>query len=153
MLGSILCLSFVTVVSAAPMSPFFNYLPHYGKPAGPSAQPAYNAPISMEIVFPPQFPHTAGGAGAGASFPSQGYIKYSLPKAPGAQSVEVYYPYDFTQQGMGNIPVLPPLPGLVTFDNPQQTGQQQPPRAAPQPSEADVLNDQPAQTGQTPTHP
>ncbi|KAL7855562.1 hypothetical protein AOLI_G00191660 [Acnodon oligacanthus] len=115
------------------MSPFFNYLPHYGKPAGPSAQ-----------VFPPQFPRTAGGAGAGASFPSQGYIKYSLPKAPGAQSVEV---------GMGNIPVLPPLPGLVTFDNPQQTGQQQPPRAAPQPIETDVLKDQPAQTGQTPTHP
>ncbi|XP_037388480.1 secretory calcium-binding phosphoprotein 5 [Pygocentrus nattereri] len=149
MLGSILCLSFVTMVSAAPqMSPFFNYLPHYGKPAGPSAQPAY-APISMEIVFPPQFPRTAGGAGAGASFPSQAYIKYSLPKAPGAQSVEVYYPYDFTQQGMGNIPVLPPIPGLVTFDNPQQTGQQQP----PSPIETDVLKDQPAQTGQTSTQP
>uniref|UniRef100_A0A3B1JXS7 Secretory calcium-binding phosphoprotein 5 n=1 Tax=Astyanax mexicanus TaxID=7994 RepID=A0A3B1JXS7_ASTMX len=172
MWSSILCLSFVTMVSSAPISPFFNYLPHYGNPRpGPSAQgtndffstngqPAFNAPISMEIVFPPQFQGSpVGGAGAGPAFPSQGFIKYSLPKVPGRKSVEIYYPYDFTQQrqmmpSVPMMPAVPQLPGLVTFDNPpHNVPQQQPPRASPPQSNdphPQIMHDQPVQTGQTP---
>ncbi|KAK1792835.1 hypothetical protein P4O66_012744, partial [Electrophorus voltai] len=105
MWSSILCLSFVTAVSAAPMPPFLNYLPHYGNPipSGPSTQgnndffppvpthlqPNINSPISMEIVFPPRYPGSPVGAGSGPVFPSQAFIKYSLPKAPGRKSVEI----------------------------------------------------------------
>ncbi|XP_076879050.1 secretory calcium-binding phosphoprotein 5 [Brachyhypopomus gauderio] len=157
MWSSILCLSFVTAVSAAPMSPFLNYLPHYGNPvpSGPSTQgntdffpavpshlqPSINSPISMEIVFPPSFPGSpAGGAGSGHVFPSQAFIKYSLPKAPGRKSVEIYYPYDFRQ---GQI---------LPFDySPQTVPQQQPPRATPpQFSEVQqqIQQDQQVQAGQ-----
>uniref|UniRef100_A0A8C6T2Y9 Uncharacterized protein n=1 Tax=Neogobius melanostomus TaxID=47308 RepID=A0A8C6T2Y9_9GOBI len=51
------------------------------------------------------------------SFPTQGFIKYSIPQPPGRQSVEVYYPYDFAQQRiitnmppMANVPQSPNIP-------------------------------------------
>ncbi|KAM3864834.1 secretory calcium-binding phosphoprotein 5 [Diretmus argenteus] len=108
---AILCLCLASTVSAAPS--FFHYLPHYG-----GRQPA-----------PPT-----------QSYPSQGFIKYSLPNAPGRKSVEIYYPYDFTQQRMmPNIPNLPQIPNVPTFDaNPPQS--QDPLQPA--------LQDQPTQTSQ-----
>ncbi|XP_053336338.1 secretory calcium-binding phosphoprotein 5 isoform X1 [Clarias gariepinus] len=95
-----------------------------GQGSGPGTNnmfPGVNAPISIELIHP-GFPGTgAGGQGAGT-----GYIKYSLPKAPGRKSVEIYYPYDFAQGK-----VLPQLPNIFPFNYPPQTvPQQQPPRHA-----------------------
>ncbi|KTF80267.1 hypothetical protein cypCar_00011005 [Cyprinus carpio] len=98
---SLLCLLLAGAVSAAPLSPFFNYLPHYGNP---------------KQIFPPQFPVSpVGGAAGTSSFPTQGFIKYSLPKAPGRKSVEIFYPYDFSQRQ------------IFPFDFMPQTVPQQPP--------------------------
>ncbi|XP_055780192.1 secretory calcium-binding phosphoprotein 5 [Salvelinus fontinalis] len=113
---TIMCLCLASSISAAPRQPFFNYLPHYGGPrqsgpptqvndflypAGqPYPQPGLNGPVSMEIVFSQSFPGMSNGGQINGpqSYPSQAFIKYSLPKAPGRKSVEIYYPYDFVQQ-------------------------------------------------------
>ncbi|KAA0722097.1 hypothetical protein E1301_Tti009155 [Triplophysa tibetana] len=98
----LLTLLLAGAVSAAPLSPFFNYLHHYGNPGqgtngvfpGMPSQPGINAPISMEIIFPQRFPNkAAGGAGGSQTFPTQAFIKYSLPKAPGRKSVEIVPPF------------------------------------------------------------
>ncbi|KAK1885683.1 D-alanine--D-alanine ligase [Dissostichus eleginoides] len=54
-------------------------------------------------------------------FASHGFMKISIPQPPGRQSVEVYYPYDFSQQrGLPfdfppqNIPQQ--IPNIPTFD-------------------------------------
>ncbi|KAM4604303.1 secretory calcium-binding phosphoprotein 5 [Polymixia lowei] len=110
------------------------------------------------------FPGFPGGAtgGPGSSFPSHGFIKYSLPKAPGRKSVEVYYPYDFTQQKMmPSIPQLPQMPNLFPFEYPPHTVPQQTPNIpnfdANPPQSQDplqpALQDQPIQTGQVPVKP
>ncbi|XP_026801008.1 secretory calcium-binding phosphoprotein 5 [Pangasianodon hypophthalmus] len=191
MWSAVFCLSFISAVSAAPLSKFYSFLPHYGNPmpSGPSNQAANDmfspshlqagmtAPISMEILLPPRFPGTAaGGQGSGTGtnsmFPGvpshlqpgvnapisielfhpgfqgaaaggQGsgtaFIKYSLPKAPGRKSVEIYYPYNF---GQGEVlpNMVPQIPNIFPFSYPPQTGpQQQPPRQAAPPQG----NDQP----------
>ncbi|XP_076001743.1 secretory calcium-binding phosphoprotein 5 [Genypterus blacodes] len=161
-----LCLCLASAASAAPS--FFNYLPHYGASrqqvqqvrnayaAGqPLPQTGYPAPISMEIIYPGTFP---GGAIAGGN-PSQGFIKYSIPQPPGRQSVEVIYPFDFSQQRMiPNMPHIPQLPNIFPFDYPPQTVPQQSPNfpafeTNPLPSQdpmQPVLQDQPIQTSQMP---
>ncbi|XP_073699181.1 secretory calcium-binding phosphoprotein 5 isoform X2 [Garra rufa] len=157
---SLLCLLLTGAVSAAPLSPFFNYLPHYGSPKqannggfqGIPSQPhpGMNAPISMEIIFPPRFPgNPAGGAAGTSSFPTQAFIKYSLPKAPGRKSVEIFYPYDFSQRQ------------IFPFDFMPQTVPQQPPvnppfqDAPPQTQEPQQQTqpEQQAQTGQVSNKP
>ncbi|XP_058240544.1 secretory calcium-binding phosphoprotein 5 [Hemibagrus wyckioides] len=201
MSSAVFFFSFISAVTAAPLSTFYSFLPHYGNPmpSGPSNQAANDmfspshlqagmtTPISMEILLPPRFTGAAGGQGAGAGtnsmFPGvpahlqpgvntpisieilviqsgnpkvvlwreifsdfclffipQGFIKYSLPKAPGRKSVEIYYPYNF---GTGEVlpNVLPQIPNIFPFSYPPQTGpQQQPPRQAAPPPQA---NDQP----------
>uniref|UniRef100_A0A673N8I6 Secretory calcium-binding phosphoprotein 5 n=1 Tax=Sinocyclocheilus rhinocerous TaxID=307959 RepID=A0A673N8I6_9TELE len=165
---SLLCLLLAGAVSAAPLSPFFNYLPHYGNPKqgnnggfqGIPSQlhPGLNAPISMEIIFPPRFPASpVGGAAGTSSFPTQGFIKYSLPKAPGRKSVEIFYPYDFSQrQDQPNVPLIPQIPNIFPFDFMPQTVPQQPPVNPPfqdgppqaqEPQQQTQLEQQ-AQTGQ-----
>ncbi|XP_062333385.1 secretory calcium-binding phosphoprotein 5 [Osmerus eperlanus] len=85
----------------------------------------------------------------------QAFLKYSVPKAPGRKSVEIYYPFDFTQQQMPNIPQLFP------YDNSPQTVPQQdpivPPYEARLPHAQDPLQpaqqEQPQRRGQVPMHP
>ncbi|KAJ8416577.1 hypothetical protein AAFF_G00358650 [Aldrovandia affinis] len=105
---TIVILCFVSTVCAAPMKSLSEYLPHMGHPhqsgrpaqlnkalsprAQSRRQPGLNAPVSMEIVFPNR------GQPNGGTFPSNAFIKYSLPKVPGQNSVEVFYPYDIGQQ-------------------------------------------------------
>ncbi|GAA6085203.1 secretory calcium-binding phosphoprotein 5, partial [Tachysurus ichikawai] len=63
-----------------------------------------------------------------------GFIKYSIPKAPGRKSVEIFYPYNFRQGEM--FPnLMQQIPNIFPFNYPPQTGPQpQPPRqAAPPP--------------------
>ncbi|XP_029529865.1 AT-rich interactive domain-containing protein 1A-like isoform X1 [Oncorhynchus nerka] len=177
---TIMCLCLVSSISAAPRQPFFNYLPHYGDPrqSGPPTQvneglypagqpyypqPGLNGPVSMEIVFPQRFPgwSTGGQINGPQSYPSQAYIKYSLPKAPGRKSVEIYYPYDFVQQKvMPNIPQMPQIPNLFQYEYQPQTVPQQrpnipfPPYNSQLPHSQDPLQpaeqEQPMQTGQVP---
>ncbi|KAF7664000.1 hypothetical protein LDENG_00193570 [Lucifuga dentata] len=169
----ILCLCLASTASAAPS--FFHYLPHYAvsRQQAPQMRNAYAAgqplpqtgvpaPISMELIYPQRF---AGGAAAGANpaqpFSSQGFIKYSIPQAPGRQSLEVYYPYDFSQQRiMTNIPPMTQLPNVFPFEFPPQTVPQQIPNpniptldASPLPSQdpvQPVQQDQAIQTSQMP---
>ncbi|KAM6971965.1 secretory calcium-binding phosphoprotein 5 [Aplochiton taeniatus] len=152
---ALLCLCLASFASAAPS--FFHYLPHYGFPrqAGaptqvndmypmnqPLPHPGINSPVSMEIVFAPGFPSmTAGGPNSSPqSNPTQAFIKYSLPKAPGRKSVEIYYPYDFAQQKMmPSIPQMPHLPQMPSYE--ARPPQSQDPLQG-------VQQDQPMQTGQ-----
>ncbi|XP_062410970.1 secretory calcium-binding phosphoprotein 5 [Sardina pilchardus] len=144
---AVLCLCFASAISAAPLGSFFSYLPNYDSPrqSGPStqgnnvrfSQPGFNAPVSMEIVFPQRYPtNPAGGSPSGPGYRSQAFIKYSIPKAPGRKSVEVYYPYDFgqQQQNFPNVPQMPPATNLFPFNLPfpPQTVPQQPPQQPPQ---------------------
>ncbi|XP_028833715.1 secretory calcium-binding phosphoprotein 5 isoform X2 [Denticeps clupeoides] len=81
---ALLSLCLVSTISAAPLS-VFNYLPHYGPgPSGPSTQ----------VYSPGSSGNTVGGKPAR----SNGFMKYSLPKAPGQSSVEMYIPIDTNQQ-------------------------------------------------------
>uniref|UniRef100_A0A672G9M1 Uncharacterized protein n=1 Tax=Salarias fasciatus TaxID=181472 RepID=A0A672G9M1_SALFA len=59
----------------------------------------------MKNPFTAGFPQPAlpGAYSVELPFSSYGLIKYSIPQPPGRQSVEVYYPYDFSQQRV-NIP-------------------------------------------------
>ncbi|XP_039504446.1 secretory calcium-binding phosphoprotein 5 [Pimephales promelas] len=166
---SILCLLLAGAVSAAPLSPFFNYLPHYGSPKqgnnggfqGIPSQPGLNAPISMEIIFPPRFPtNPAGGKAGTSSFPTQAFIKYSLPKAPGRKSVEIFYPYDFSQhQDQPNVPLIPQFPNIFPFHFMPQTVPQQPPMNPPfqeeqtQDPQQQTQPEQQAQTGEVSNKP
>ncbi|XP_019900622.1 secretory calcium-binding phosphoprotein 5 isoform X2 [Esox lucius] len=167
---TLLCLCLATSISAAPLKSFLNYLPHYGGPrqSGPPTQvnealypggqpqPGLNGPVSMEIVFPQGFPGTGGQNGQ--SYLSQAFIKYSLPKAPGRKSVEIYYPFDFVQQKMTNNPQMPQLPNMFPFEYQPQTMPQQIPNIPFPPYDTRLSQDpmqgaqqeQPAQTGQVP---
>nr|XP_046183560.1 AT-rich interactive domain-containing protein 1A-like [Oncorhynchus gorbuscha] len=177
---TIMCLCLVSSISAAPRQHYFNYMPHYGDPrqSGPPTQvneglypagqpyypqPGLNGPVSMEIVFPQRFPgwSTGGQINGPQSYPSQAFIKYSLPKAPGRKSVEIYYPYDFVQQKMmPNNPQMPQIPNLFPNEYQPQTVPQQrpnipfPPYNSQLPHSQDPLQpaeqEQPMQTGQVP---
>ncbi|KAG7458609.1 hypothetical protein MATL_G00222290 [Megalops atlanticus] len=146
---AIACLCLASTICAAPMTSLYDYLPQIGPPrqpnqpaqgsntftapAQPPQQPGMTAPISMEIVFPHRFPSQAtGGQQTGQGFPSQAYIKYKIPKAPGRKSVEIFYPYDpFNQQQqmippMTNIPQMPQIPNQIfPFGFMPPTGAQQ----------------------------
>ncbi|KAJ8407486.1 hypothetical protein AAFF_G00273430 [Aldrovandia affinis] len=136
----IACLCFASTICAAPMTSLYDYLPQIGPPRQPNQpaqrsnnfappsqqvqQPGMHAPISMEIVFPPRFPsQVTGGQQLGQGFPSQAYIKYKIPKSPGRQSMEIFYPYDLTQQQMmppiPNIPQMPQIPNMMPPNIPQ----------------------------------
>nr|XP_046235244.1 secretory calcium-binding phosphoprotein 5 [Scatophagus argus] len=170
---AILCLCLATTASAAPS--FFHYLPHYAgsrQQVPPSQvknpfaaaqslpQPAITGAYSVELIYPHRFP----GAGGNPSqpFPTHGFIKYSIPQPPGRQSVEVYYPYDFSQQRiMTNMPPMtnvPQMPNVLPFDFPPQNIPQQIPNipsfdANPLPSQdplQPLQQDQPTQTSQMP---
>uniref|UniRef100_A0A3Q3VZW8 Uncharacterized protein n=1 Tax=Mola mola TaxID=94237 RepID=A0A3Q3VZW8_MOLML len=134
---AILCLCLASTASAAPS--FFHYLPHYAgarqqvQPSqvktpftAPQNQPLVDGAYSVELIYPHTFPGTAGTNPA-QNFPSHGFIKYSIPQPPGRQSVEVYYPYDFTQQRvltnmppMANVPHLPNVPSFDANPPPSQ---------------------------------
>uniref|UniRef100_A0A672YBX5 Secretory calcium-binding phosphoprotein 5 n=1 Tax=Sphaeramia orbicularis TaxID=375764 RepID=A0A672YBX5_9TELE len=169
-----LCLCLASTASAAPS--FFHYLPHYSgsrqqapptqvknvyTPGVPLPQTGVPGAYSVELIYPHTF-GAAGGATPGQTFPSHGLIKYSIPQPPGRQSVEVYYPYDFTQQKI--ITSIPPMsnvplrPNVLPFEYPPQNIPQQIPNiptfdASPLPSQdplAPLQQDQPTQTSQVP---
>ncbi|KAM8772985.1 secretory calcium-binding phosphoprotein 5 [Acanthopagrus schlegelii] len=167
---AILCLCLASTVSAAPS--FFHYLPHYAGSRQPSSQvknsfaagqplpqPGIPGAYSVELIYPHRFPGTGG---ATQPFPTHGFIKYSIPQPPGRQSVEVYYPYDFSQQRiMTNMPPManvPVMPNVLPFDYPPQNIPQQIPNipsfdANPLPSQdpmQPLQQDQPTQTSQMP---
>ncbi|KAG7485552.1 hypothetical protein JOB18_013100 [Solea senegalensis] len=164
----LLCLA--SSVSAAPSA--FHYLTHYtgsrqqvppsqvknpfavGQPLPQTGLPgAY----SVELIYPHRFP---GGIGGNAGQGFHGFIKYSIPQPPGRQSVEVYYPYDFSQQRIiTNIPPMTNVPQALPFDFPPQNIPQQTLNipsfdANPLPSQdplQPLQQDQPTQTNQMPT--
>ncbi|XP_059193063.1 secretory calcium-binding phosphoprotein 5 [Centropristis striata] len=171
---AILCLCLASTASAAPS--IFHYLPHYAGsrpqvapsqvrtafPVSPSLpQPGLPGGYSIELIYPHRFP---GGPSPNCSnpFSSTGLIKYSIPQPPGRQSVEVYYPYDFSQgRIMTNLPPMtnvPHMPNVLPFDYPPQNIPQQIPNipsfdANPLPSQdpmQPLLQDQPPQTSQMP---
>ncbi|XP_067442053.1 secretory calcium-binding phosphoprotein 5 [Thunnus thynnus] len=166
----ILCLCLASTASAAPS--FFRFLPHYAGsrqqvrntyPAGQSLPTLPQAgAYSVELIYPHSFAGGAGGANPSQPFSSHGFIKYSIPQPPGRQSVEVYYPYDFSQQRiMTNIPPManvPHLPNGLPFDYPPQNIPQQTPNipsfdANPLPSQdplQPLQQDQPTQTNKMP---
>ncbi|KAK5607778.1 hypothetical protein CRENBAI_011856 [Crenichthys baileyi] len=115
MKAAILCLCLAGTACALP----FQYLPHFtgSRPRAPPTQvPLYGLGAG------------AAGTNQGQTFPQYGFIKYSIPQPPGRQSVEVFYPYDLSQNKM------------ATFDvnvHPSQDPQQPLPQ------------DQPVQTSQT----
>ncbi|XP_071360610.1 secretory calcium-binding phosphoprotein 5 [Trachinotus anak] len=167
---AILCLCLASTASAAP-SPF-HYLTHYTGSrqqvppsqvktpfaAGqPLPQTEIPAAYSVELLYP----HNFGGSNAG--LPRHGFLKYSIPQPPGRQSVEIYYPYDFSQQKIitsiapvSNIPQVfqmdypppPPIPHI-----PQQTLNFPSFDANPVPSQdplQPLQQDQPTQINQMP---
>ncbi|XP_075948100.1 uncharacterized protein LOC142950085 [Anarhichas minor] len=119
----ILCLCLASTACAAPS--IFHYLPHYAGSrqqvppsqvrspftAGQSLpQPGAPGAYSYELIYPHRVAGGPGGSNAAQSF---GFIKYSIPQPPGRQSVEVYYPYDFSQQRiMTNIPPMTNVPQM-----------------------------------------
>ncbi|XP_056222948.1 WAS/WASL-interacting protein family member 1-like [Seriola aureovittata] len=51
--------------------------------------------------------------------PQHGFLKYSIPQPPGRQSVEIYYPYDFSQQKIiTSISPVSNIPQVLQFDYP-----------------------------------
>ncbi|XP_077936137.1 uncharacterized protein LOC144383164 [Gasterosteus aculeatus] len=168
----IFCLCLASTACAAPS--IFHYLPHYagsrqqvppsqvGNPftAGQSLPPPGAAgAYSVELIYPHRVAGGVGGTNAGQSF---GFIKYSIPQPPGRQSVEVYYPYDFSQQRiMTNLPPMtnsPQMPNVFPFEYPPQNIPQQipnipsfNPNALPSQDPMQPLQqDQPIQTSQMP---
>uniref|UniRef100_A0A4W6C175 Secretory calcium-binding phosphoprotein 5 n=1 Tax=Lates calcarifer TaxID=8187 RepID=A0A4W6C175_LATCA len=96
----------------------FHYLTHYTGPRQqvppaqvknpfaarqPLPQTGLPGAYSVEILYP----HMPGGTG-GSNAQPYGFLKYSIPQPPGRQSVEVYYPYDFSQQRVNilNLEIL-----------------------------------------------
>ncbi|XP_040891118.1 uncharacterized protein LOC121180059 [Toxotes jaculatrix] len=167
---AILCLCLASTASAAPSA--FHYLTHYtgSRPQVPPPQvknpftagqplPQTGIPgaYSVELIYPHRFPAGVGGPNGGQ--PYHGFIKYSIPQPPGRQSVEVYYPYDFSQQRiMANIPPLTNVPQVLPFEYPPQTIPQQTLNipsfdANPLPSQdplQPLQQDQPTQVNQMP---
>ncbi|XP_051801928.1 secretory calcium-binding phosphoprotein 5 [Acanthochromis polyacanthus] len=119
--------------------------------------PGVHGAYSVEIIYPHTF-GAAGGANPAQPFPSYGFIKYSIPQPPGRQSVEVFYPYDFTRQMHVLFTTLLCFLQVMPFEFPPQNIPQQPmniPTFAanalpsqdpPQP----LQQDQPTQTSQMP---
>ncbi|XP_047672641.1 secretory calcium-binding phosphoprotein 5 [Tachysurus fulvidraco] len=169
MWSAVFFFSFICVVSAAPLSKFYSFLPHHTShlPSKPSNQAANDkplpsylqgliTPISMEIFLPQRLRETAAGAGTNSMFPGlpahlqpgvnapisieifppgfhgtaaggqgseTGFIKYSIPKAPGRKSVEIFYPYNFDKVEM--LPnLMQQIPNMFPFNYPPQTGPQ-----------------------------
>ncbi|KAK5899611.1 hypothetical protein CesoFtcFv8_009072 [Champsocephalus esox] len=136
----ILCLCLASA-SAAPS--IFHYLPQYAgsrpqvapsQARNPFANPSLPQPgaagaYSVELIYPHSFAGGAGGSNPAQPFASHGFMKISIPQPPGIQSVEVYYPYDFSQQRiMTNIPPMtnaPQMPHGLPFDFPLQNIPQQ----------------------------
>lgn len=168
---AILCLCLASTACAVP----FQYLPHYTgsrQPAPPSQvrnpftagfqQPGVPGAYSVEYIYPHRI--AGGTAGTNTAQPySFGFIKYSIPQPPGRQSVEVFYPYDFSRQAIiPHIPPMtngPPVPEVLPFEfSPQNIPQQTlnipsfdatnalPSQNPLQP----LLQDQPTQTSQMP---
>ncbi|XP_069023943.1 secretory calcium-binding phosphoprotein 5 [Embiotoca jacksoni] len=134
---AILCLCLVGTACAAP----FQYLPHFTGsrqqalpsqvrnpfPAG-FPHPGVPGAYSVELIYPPSFTGGAGGSSPAQSFPSYGFIKYSIPQPPGRQSVEVFYPYDFARQAIIPFPPMtngPAVPEALPFEFPPQNSPQQ----------------------------
>ncbi|TDH16227.1 hypothetical protein EPR50_G00017590 [Perca flavescens] len=154
---AILCLCLASMASAAPS--IFHYLPHYAgsRQQMPSSQ--MRNPFAAGQSLPN--PGIAGAYSVELPFSSQGFIKYSIPQPPGRQSVEVYYPYDFSQQRiMTNIPPMtnvPHMSNVLPFEYPPQNVPQIPNfppfDANPLPSQdplQSLQQDQPTQTSQMP---
>ncbi|XP_075896474.1 secretory calcium-binding phosphoprotein 5 [Nelusetta ayraudi] len=142
---AILCLCLASTASAAPS--FFHYLPHLAgtRPqVAPSQvrtpltapltlpqlpQPGLPGAYSVELIYPHRFPGAAG-VNPAQPFPTHGFIKYSIPQPPGRQSVEVYYPYDFSQQRI--LTNLPPMANVPHMPNPNVLPFEFPPQIIPQ---------------------
>uniref|UniRef100_A0A3B3HM65 Secretory calcium-binding phosphoprotein 5 n=1 Tax=Oryzias latipes TaxID=8090 RepID=A0A3B3HM65_ORYLA len=124
---AILCLCLVSTACAVP----FQYLPHFpgSRQQQPPVQgnnpfssgfpqPGLPGAYSIELIYPHRFPGgPTGGANPTQPFSSYGFIKYSIPQPPGRQSLEIFYPYDFSQQRivqnlppMSNQPIMPDKP-------------------------------------------
>uniref|UniRef100_A0A087XHE7 Secretory calcium-binding phosphoprotein 5 n=1 Tax=Poecilia formosa TaxID=48698 RepID=A0A087XHE7_POEFO len=165
-----LCLCLAGTACAVP----FQYLPHYtgSRPrqlatqikspfAGGFPQPAGPGVYSVEFL-PYMFGAGAAGTNQGQTFPQYGFIKYSIPQPPGRQSVEVFYPYDFTKnqiiQNSAPLPNGPGLQNLPPFRFPPQGIPQQPMNMPAfdvnaQPSQdplQKLQQDKPVQTSQAP---
>ncbi|KAK2817071.1 hypothetical protein Q5P01_025262 [Channa striata] len=167
---ALLCLCLATTASAAP-SPF-HYMSHYTGPRQQVKNPYQPAPslpqigipgaYSVELIYPHRLPMGTGGSTGGLPFPSQGLLKVSIPQPPGRQSVELYYPYDFSQQRIiTNMPPMsnsPQMPQGLPFDypysnTPQQTQNNPIFESNPLPSQGPiqtVQQDQPVHTNQIP---
>uniref|UniRef100_A0A3Q2ZC44 Secretory calcium-binding phosphoprotein 5 n=1 Tax=Kryptolebias marmoratus TaxID=37003 RepID=A0A3Q2ZC44_KRYMA len=135
----ILCLCLASTAYALP----YQYLPNYTgfrQPAPPTQmktpftagfpQPGLPGAYSVEFIYPHRIVGGAAGTNQAQTFPSFGFIKYSIPQPPGRQSVEVFYPYDFSQQKIlqnippfTNGPVGQDIPqfGFPPLSTPQQT--------------------------------
>ncbi|XP_047434973.1 secretory calcium-binding phosphoprotein 5 [Mugil cephalus] len=168
---AILCLCLASTAYGAP----FQYLPHFtgSRQQAPSSQarnpftagftqPGAPGAYSVELIYPHRIIGGVGGSNPSQPFPSSyGFIKYSIPQPPGRQSVEVYYPFDFSRQTIvPNIPPMTngPVPDVLPFDYPPQNIPQQTLNipsfgANALPSQIPVLpvlQDQPTQASQVP---
>ncbi|GAA6100036.1 secretory calcium-binding phosphoprotein 5 [Tachysurus ichikawai] len=93
MWSAVFFFSFISAVSAAPLSKFYSFLPHYSNqiPSGPSNQ-GLTTPISMEIFLPPRLWETAaGGSGAGTNSISPGVPAHLQPGVNAPISIEVFH--------------------------------------------------------------
>uniref|UniRef100_A0A8C7Y893 Secretory calcium-binding phosphoprotein 5 n=2 Tax=Oryzias sinensis TaxID=183150 RepID=A0A8C7Y893_9TELE len=136
---AILCLCLVSTACAVP----FQYLPHFpgSRQQQPPVQgnnpfssgfpqPGLPGAYSIELIYPHRFPGgTTGGANPTQPFSSYGFIKYSIPQPPGRQSLEIFYPYDFSQQRIvQNLPPMsnqPIMPDVFPIEYPPQNMPQQ----------------------------
>ncbi|KAF7217889.1 putative LOC107375240-like protein [Nothobranchius furzeri] len=168
---AILCLCLAGTACALP----YQYMPHYTgfRQQEPPTQvktpftagfpqPALPGAYSVEFIYPHRIVGGATGTNQAQTFPSYGFIKYSIPQPPGRQSVEVFYPYDFTQQKI--LPHMPPFSnspmgqdipqfGFPPLSNPQQPMNMPSVDANAHPSQnplQPLLQDQPTQTSQAP---
>ncbi|XP_035992923.1 secretory calcium-binding phosphoprotein 5 [Fundulus heteroclitus] len=167
---AILCLCLAGTACALP----FQYLPHYtaSRVRAPGSQLKLPFPAgfpqsgvfahSVEIVSPYRFGVGAAGTNQVQTLPPYGFIKYSIPQPPGRQSVEVFLPYDFTQNKViQNTPQMTNDPfgqDFATFGTFPQAVPQQPVNmptfdANAHPSQnplQPLQQDQPVQTSQAP---
>ncbi|KAI5087587.1 secretory calcium-binding phosphoprotein 5 isoform X1 [Silurus meridionalis] len=127
MWSAVFCFSFISAASAAPLSNFYSFLPHYGNQMANQLLPPRGQ--GAGAIIHPGFQGTAaGGQGSGTAF-----IKYSLPKAPGRKSIEIIFPFGYpTQTGPQQQPPRQAAPPQandpLVFNYPPQTApQQQPP--------------------------
>ncbi|KAM4584816.1 secretory calcium-binding phosphoprotein 5 [Odontesthes bonariensis] len=169
---AIFCLCLAGTASAVP----YQYLPHYTGTRQQVPPTQVKSPLiagfpqaglpgaySMEFIYPFGFAGGAAGPNPEQPISRYGLVKFSIPQPPGRQSLEVFYPYDFTNQRvMQNMPPMtngPISPDVLPFGYPPQNIPQQPVNIPPFNTNAvpsqdplqSLQQDQPTQTNQMPT--